>query len=146
MNNIYSAIPRAEDIIASAGQRPTPARCAVLAALLAAERALTHLEIAQRLGGSGQFDRVTLYRVLEWLVRRRLAHKIAGEDRVWRFNAFLAEEEAGHRHAHFQCHLCGSVTCLEGMSTAFALSLPAGFRSQEVELTIRGVCAACSGT
>lgn len=141
-----SDFPHADGIIAATGQRPTPARCAVLATLLAAERALTHVEIAQRLGEAGQFDRVTLYRVLEWLVRHGLAHKIAGEDRVWRFNAFPSEEEAGHRHAHFQCHLCGGVTCLEGMSTAFALSLPAGFRSQEVELTIRGVCAACSGT
>lgn len=136
--------PRPEDTLIAAGQRPTPARCTVLATLLAAERALTHIEIGDRLGEGGQINRVTLYRVLEWLVQHRLAHKIAGEDRVWRFNAFPPEEEASHRHAHFQCSRCSNVTCLEGMSTAFALSLPAGFRSQEVELTIRGLCAGCS--
>ncbi|MDP2154493.1 MAG: transcriptional repressor [Sulfuricella sp.] len=134
---------RTEDIFLAAGERPTPARCAVLATLLAAERALTHLEIGKRLGEGIKVNRVTLYRVLEWLVQHRLAHKIAGEDRVWRFNASLPAEEASHRHAHFQCNRCGSVSCLEGMPTAFALSLPAGFRSQEVELTIRGICAVC---
>jgi Fur family transcriptional regulator, ferric uptake regulator len=140
-----SPLPSPENILLAAGERATPARCAVLGALLAAERALTHGEIGERMGNGNQFNRVTLYRVLEWLVQHRLAHKIAGEDRVWRFNAFPPEEEAGHRHAHFRCNRCVSVTCLEGMSTAFALSLPAGFRSQEVELTISGICADCAG-
>lgn len=134
-----------EDILLTAGERATPARCAVLGVLLAAERALTHVEIGKKLGEKAAVNRVTLYRVLEWLVRQRLAHKIAGEDRVWRFNAFPPDEEASHRHAHFQCNHCRNVTCLEGMSTAFALSLPAGFHSQEVELTVRGICALCNG-
>ena len=144
MSTANSPIPRPEEILLAAGERTTPARCAVLEVLLAAERALTHLEIGARLGEAAQMNRVTLYRVLEWLVQHQLAHKIAGEDRVWRFNAFPPEEDAGHRHAHFRCNRCVSVTCLEGMSTAFALSLPAGFRSQEVELTISGICAACA--
>lgn len=138
-------VPRPEDIIVSAGHRSTPARCAVLATLLAAERALTHVEIGERLAEGVQFNRVTLYRVLDWLVRHRIAHKIAGEDRVWRFSAFQPNEDVNHRHAHFQCKRCSRVTCLEDTPTAFALSLPAGFVSQEAELTIRGVCAGCSG-
>ena len=132
-----------EDILLAAGERATPARCAVLGVLLAAERALTHLEIGARLGM--QLNRVTLYRVLEWLVQHHIAHKIADEDRVWRFNASPPAAEANHRHAHFRCNRCVSVTCLEGMSTTFALSLPAGFRSQEVDLTISGICAECAG-
>lgn len=145
MTRARPATPHPEDILLAAGERPTPARCAVLGVLLETERALTHHEIGDRLGGGVQINRVTLYRVLEWLVRHQLAHRIAGEDRVWRFNAFAPEEEAGHRHAHFRCNRCVSVTCLEGMSTTFALSLPAGFRSQEVELTISGICAECAG-
>jgi len=135
--------PQSENILQAAGQRPTAARCAVLGVLLEAERALTHLEIGTRLGEGVQVNRVTLYRVLEWLVQRRLAHKIAGEDRIWRFNALPPEEGGGHHHAHFQCNQCSNVSCLEGMSTTFALALPAGFRSQEVELTIRGICDTC---
>ncbi|MFA7242406.1 MAG: transcriptional repressor [Sulfuricellaceae bacterium] len=143
MSLSHSPLFRPEDILLAAGERATPARCAVLGALLAAERALTHLEIGARL--ELQLNRVTLYRVLEWLVQHRIAHKIVDEDRVWRFNASPPAETTSHRHAHFRCKRCISVTCLENMSTTFALSLPAGFRSQEVDLTISGICAACAG-
>ena len=133
---------RPEAILLAAGERQTPARCAVLEVLLAAEQALTHLEIAAKL--KTPINRVTLYRVLEWLVRHRIAHKIVDGDRVWRFNASPPAGET-HHHAHFRCNRCVSVTCLEGMFTTFALSLPAGFSPQEVDLTISGICATCSG-
>lgn len=137
--------PSPEALLRAANERPTAARCAVLAVLLDAERALTHLEIAERLSTGQRVNRVTLYRILDWLVERRLAHKIAGEDRVWRFNAFPEGERDTHRHAHFRCTRCGNVTCLADMSTTFALALPPGFRAQAVELNISGVCGGCAG-
>ncbi|MBK8524409.1 MAG: hypothetical protein IPL58_10055 [Betaproteobacteria bacterium] len=36
--------------------------------------------------GAGSLDRVTLYRVLDWLVESGLAVKGADERRVWRFS------------------------------------------------------------
>ena len=124
------------------GARTTPAREQVLDILLAATRALSHQEIesAAREQGSN-FDRVTLYRVLDWLVTQGLAHKIEGQDRLWRFNAVLATE---HGHAHFHCTRCGQVFCLEQMQPSFALTLPAGFQFEKAELTIQGICPGCS--
>lgn len=144
MSNLHAL--HAAELLSAAGQRPTPARCAVLAVLLDAERALTHLEVAERLAARLAVNRVTLYRILDWLVARQFAHKIAGEDRVWRFNAFPGGEGDAHRHAHFRCTRCGRVTCLESMSTAFALALPAGYRAQAVELNISGVCDGCAAS
>ncbi len=148
MDDISPTAAAASGMIRAGGLRSTAARLAVLETLLAAERALTHHEIAARLDCRPPVNRVTLYRVLEWLVRHQLAHKIADEDRVWRFNASPPAESDRdrHRHAHFRCRRCGGVTCLESIPTIFALSLPAGFQSQEVELTIRGLCAACNAT
>ncbi len=58
------------------GQRVTPARLAVLATLLDSPRALSHHDVEVRIGAKSEhFDRVTLYRVLEWLVAQGLAHK-----------------------------------------------------------------------
>ncbi|MFN3594830.1 MAG: Fur family transcriptional regulator [Thiobacillaceae bacterium] len=74
--------------------RATPARVAVLRLLLTADSALTHAEVAARLGGG--VDRVTLYRVLDWLVSRGLAHRIAGEDRIWRFGVNVARATTMH--------------------------------------------------
>lgn len=139
----------AETLLKSAGERSTPARLGVLDILLATPRALTHTEIAaaSRKAGS-ELDRVTLYRVLDWLVEKDLAHKISGEDRVWRFNALAGEakDHAGaHEHAHFQCDRCGRLYCLDGLRPAFAFTLPPGFRCDHAELTLRGLCPDCGG-
>jgi Fur family transcriptional regulator, ferric uptake regulator len=136
-----NALTQAEALIRRHG-RATPARMRVLADLLEAPRALTHGELEQQ--QSHPLDRVTLYRVLDWLVQEGLAHKIAGEDRVWRFNANAAEAPThSHRHAHFRCTHCGKVYCLEQIGTACALDLPAGFRAEAVELTVTGCCPEC---
>lgn len=138
----------AEALLKSAGQRPTPARMAVLDILLATPTALAHADIAAaaRQEGVG-LDRVTLYRVLDWLVEKGLAHKIAGEDRVWRFNATAGAEggrDGAHEHAHFQCTRCGRLYCLDGLRPVFAFTLPPGFRCDHAELTLRGVCPDCA--
>lgn len=131
----------AEALIRGTGARVTRPRVEVLAVLLAAERALTHHEVDKRANRALGIDRVTIYRVLEWLTAGGLAHKIAGDDRVWRFNA--AGREHNHRHAHFQCSRCGTVLCLGELGVQPGVRLPAGFRSQHVELTVKGLCAGC---
>ena len=129
------------DLLAKAGARITPAREAVLDILLAAPRALSHLEVEQAARERGlNADRVTLYRVLDWLVTQRIAHKIEGRDRVWRFNAVVEDD---HAHAHFHCTRCGRVFCLELPEPRMAPALPPGFRFEKAELTLQGVCPEC---
>jgi len=132
---------QAEALIRGTGARLTQPRVEVLATLLAAEHALSHHELEQRIDRSFDIDRVTIYRVLDWLTAQGLAHRIAGDDRVRRFNA------AGHAHegdhAHFQCSRCGTVLCLDEFSAAPAVRLPRGFRPQHYELTVKGLCAGC---
>ena len=136
----------AHQLILSRG-RPTPARVRVLNTLLGSSVALTHSELESRLAETGSLDRVTLYRVLEWLVAKGLVHKIVGEDRVWRFSAAASEAygPAGtHGHAHFQCTGCGKLYCLDELRPVYAFSLPPGFRCEQAELTLRGQCPPCS--
>lgn len=138
---------RATMLLKSIQERPTAARVAVLDILLATPIAITHLEIAAAAQESGLIlDRVTLYRVLDWLVEKDLAHKIAGEDRAWRFNAMTAGPSghgAAHEHAHFQCSRCGRLYCLDELHPVFAFTLPAGFRCDHAELTLKGLCPGC---
>jgi len=138
---ITSTYNSAEHLIREAGARVTQPRISVLRTLLAAPRALTHHEVERRVRRSLPVDRVTVYRVLEWLVANQLAHRIAGDDRVWRFNA-VADEHADE-HAHFKCNSCGTVTCLDELVAKPVVKLPAGFRTQQVELTVKGLCAGC---
>jgi Fur family ferric uptake transcriptional regulator len=132
---------RARALLAQSGGRVTAARSRVLAVLLAAGQVLSHQEVEQRLGKDSSVDRVTLYRVLEWLVASGLAHRVAGDDRAWRFG--FAGHDMTHRHAHFSCNGCGQVFCLNDISMPDGVSLPPGFQSREIDLTIKGLCARC---
>jgi Fur family ferric uptake transcriptional regulator len=128
-------------LIRRIGARATPARVRVLRLLRAAPAALTHHQIEQSLGDLA-LDRVTLYRVLEWLVESGLAHRNTDAQRMYRFSAAAAGEHAAH--THFRCDECGRVFCLDAAPPA-PPSLPAGFSLSRLELDLRGRCARCTG-
>lgn len=131
---------RIESLIHTHG-RVTSARILILESLLKAPHALTHAEVESSVSSSGnRFDRVTIYRVLDWLVSKGLAHKIAGEDRVWRFNA---ANKANHGHAHFHCSECNQVFCLTQLAPG-SIKLPKGYRLNEAKLIIEGLCPHCN--
>ena len=122
------------------GARATPARVRVLRLLREAPAPLTHAEIEARLGDMA-IDRVTLYRVLDWLVDSGLAHKSADAGRVFRFSAASVGEHA--THVHFRCELCGGVYCLDA-SPPVVPELPPGFSLTRMDFDLRGTCARCS--
>jgi Fur family transcriptional regulator, ferric uptake regulator len=132
-----------EEMIRNCGERVTSGRVQVLALLLAQQKALTHHEIEERLRGKHELDRVTLYRVLEWLNKKGFVHKVVSDDRVWRFhgNTHFSQSD---QHAHFECIRCTSVICLDDIKAEYNYPLPAGYQFREIELTVKGLCAACT--
>ena len=138
---------QARERLRSTGERVTSARVKVLATLMQADEALAHLDVQQRLaGGPTEIDRVTVYRVLDWLVEQGLAHRVSGPDRVWRYSVH------GHRataHGHFKCRRCERMFCMRepgSLSRTLRAMLPDGFTGDEVELTVFGRCADCAQT
>ena len=136
------SLEKARAMVQASGDRVTAARVGALAVLLEERRALSHTDIEQALSRQSGVDRVTLYRVLDWLVEKGLAHRIAGADRAWRYS--IASAEHGD-HAHFQCNQCGKVLCLEQLAKPEVRlpRLPSGYRSERVEMTVQGRCAEC---
>ncbi|MGI4849193.1 MAG: Fur family transcriptional regulator [Janthinobacterium lividum] len=117
-----SAAALAEARLREAGVRVTDARVKVLAALLEAPSASSHQDMQELFA---DMDRVTLYRALDCLTEASLAHKIAGDDRVFRYSPgteMAGEGErrgpqaqgTGHQHGHFKCTACARVFCLDG--------------------------------
>ena len=138
----------AEAQLRGASVRITDARVKVLAALLDAERAFSHQDVQEAFS---DMDRVTLYRALDCLTDAGLAHKIAGDDRVFRYSAGTEHgSEPHHQHGHFKCTRCSKVFCLDSIGDAEMLqnalqqSLGKGFRSHDIEFTIKGWCADCA--
>lgn len=152
---VIQGVSVAEKQLKEASVRITDARVKVLATLLDAQRAFTHQEVHENLA---ELDRVTLYRALDCLTDAGLAHKIAGDDRVFRYsagadfgNAISKNEHIQqHQHGHFKCTRCAQVFCLDSISgvgnlqQALQASLGEGFLSHDIELTIKGWCAACA--
>lgn len=157
-HDAQQATALAETQLRQASVRITAARVKVLAALLGAERAFTHQDVQDTFT---DMDRVTLYRALDCLTDAGLAHKIAGDDRVFRYSA--GAEHAGmpagsrsgqrmphHQHGHFKCTRCAKVFCLDSIGEAEALhnalqqTLGKGFHSHDIEFTIKGWCADCA--
>ncbi len=138
-------IPEAEATLRATGERVTDPRVTVLSTLLACDHAVSHLDIAATIAKHHAIDRVTVYRVLDWLVSVGIAHRIAGDDRVWRFMMSNpdAKKTTNHAHAHFTCNTCGQTFCLNKVQPKMNLKLPTGFRTTEVDLKIRGLCAEC---
>jgi len=143
---------RAEVQLREAAVRLTSARVKVLAALLDADRAFSHQDMQDAFT---DMDRVTLYRALDCLTDAGLAHKIAGDDRVFRYSAGAehgARSDAAphHQHGHFKCTRCARVFCLDSIGEAGLLrnaldeSLGKGFQSHDIEFTIKGWCADCA--
>lgn len=124
------------------GARATPARIRVLQLLRATPAAMTHHAIETALGAAVP-DRVTLYRVLDWLVESGLAHRDTDANRVFRFSAAAAGEHAAH--AHFCCEDCGRVFCLDAAPPA-PPALPQGFSLSRMAFDLRGRCAHCCAT
>ncbi|WP_295752004.1 Fur family transcriptional regulator [Undibacterium sp.] len=148
---------RAQNLLRQAQVRVTDARLQVLNVLLETHSALSHLEIQDALP---QLDRVTLYRALDCLTEVGLAHKITGDDRVFRYStgnepqSEHATRSVQHQHAHFKCSLCAKMFCLDGEQSSSSLkeqlsdtlqtTLAKGFKNHDIELTIKGWCADCS--
>ncbi len=130
---------KAFELIQAQAQTPTSARVLVLDTLLNAPLPLSHPEIQKQI--TEPIDRVTIYRVLDWLSAQGFVHSVISPDKTRRFKA--SAQHAQHQHAHFECTVCGQVYCLDEANDAITQSLPKHFVATAIHLNISGICAAC---
>jgi Fur family transcriptional regulator, ferric uptake regulator len=146
----------AEQLMTDAGLRPTKARTAVLNTLLQSTTALSHPEILTALQGIKEIDRVTIYRVLDWLLENTLIHKISTDDRAWKFqlnapkrNYRVADQASNnsllsnHGHAHLHCHNCGTVLCIHELAAHIPQTIFDTYQVSHIEISLKGLCPAC---
>lgn len=139
-----SAFSPVEAAIRATGARATPARVRVLGLLRSAQRPLSHGHIERLLSKDAlpEIDRVTLYRVLEWLGDVGLALKATDARGIFCFTAAKPDVEHA-RHMHFRCTVCGGVFCLD-LEPPPPPELPEGFHVAGAEMDLRGECPDCA--
>ena len=134
----------AKQHIIDADLRPTSARIAVLSVISCADSALSHSEILERLVTQKEFDRVTVYRVLDWLTHHHLVHKISGENRAWKFQISQHTHHAdAHHHAHLLCTVCGKVSCIPELSPQFPKPILKKYHVETIDVHFKGLCEDC---
>jgi len=134
----------AQERLQTAGLKRTRGRVAILAVLLRCRRPLTPQEIYDRM--NMEFDRVSIYRSLHTFSQAGLVHRVEAGDRLWRFAVCKHERHRVHCHPHFTCRSCGTVECLTGVALPPLDNLSPGYRIEEQEVYVRGLCANCSKT
>ena len=106
------------------------------------ELGLSQDQIA-RLLGKKHFDKVTIYRTLESLLKVGLVHKAFIEKRACHYE--LAHNcTASQCHPHFTCTSCGKTHCLTEISLPMAKSPHKGFVIQRQQVRLEGLCPACA--
>jgi len=145
----------AEKLMTDAGLRPTKARTAVLNILLNSHTALSQPEILNALQGVKEIDRVTVYRVLDWLQENALIHKISTEDRAWKYQlnspkrSFKTPSSMpqgmlnNHGHAHLLCQSCGTVLCIHELAAHIPQAIFDTYQVSNIEISLKGLCPDC---
>jgi len=133
---------KARQMLKSAKLYRTAGRVSVLKALLKADGALRQDQIAERLGKK-RFDKVTIYRTLESLVKVGLVHKAFVQRRAGHFELAHNCSET-QCHPHFTCTNCGRTHCLTDMSIPVVKKRHKGFLIQRQQTRLEGLCPACA--
>ncbi|MBC6995563.1 transcriptional repressor [Neolewinella lacunae] len=122
-------------------RRNTPTKAAVLSLLAGADSAMSHDMLLEMLEDS--VDRATIYRILNRFCADGVVHRVLADDGKQYFalcEDCAQQTEHSHNHFHFRCLTCSRVECL---GTEVSVNLPSGYRAENFNGVISGVCSRC---
>lgn len=126
------------------GLGQTAHRLGVLEIIGASPHPLSAQEIIATMNKTQEVNRVTVYRILDLLVERRLVERISAGDRSFRYG--LAPNVNHEAHAHFYCIECKEMACLSPNHVDLSTeSLQQSFLGliERVEVRLDGICEEC---
>jgi Fur family ferric uptake transcriptional regulator len=136
--------PLSSCVPAPLGQRHTRQRDAILLAITDAKGPVSIQQILERAQAAlGSLGIATVYRTLNLLQEGKRIQTIILPDG----QTCYERSGLGH-HDHFQCRKCRNVYDLEvcPLHLAAGTIIPGGYLVQDHEMTLYGICPACSGT
>ncbi len=137
-------IQQLKQMIRDTGLKCTSTRLAVLQFLVDIHRPVSIQEVIQNLKDTS-INEVTVYRILDSFVEKKLVQQVDHWDRHRLYEAHL-EEGCQSNHAHFSCRECGQVLCLEdsGSWQLATVVLPPGYVANQIRFQIEGICPQCN--
>lgn len=124
--------------------RRTAPRQAVLDVFVKEQMALSQPELEHLLKES--CDRVTIYRTLTTFLEKGLIHKVLDDAGAAKYALCAhdcdSDHTHNHNHVHFKCEQCGQTRCLDDVHVP-AFSLPKGYKVNETNVLLQGLCSDC---
>jgi Fur family ferric uptake transcriptional regulator len=136
------SVLQARSMLKAAKLYCTKGRVAILKVLMKTDKPLSQEQISRRLGEK-HFDKVTIYRTLESLLKVGLVHKAFMDKRACHFELANNCTES-QCHPHFTCTSCGKTHCLMEISLPMAKSPHKGFVIHRQQVRLEGLCPACA--
>jgi len=131
-------------LLQNSGLGSTPNRLKVLEVIGNNNYPLNPREIIDILSRSTDINRVTVYRILDLLVEKKLIDRISSGGRSFHYG--LAPNEHHQPHPHFYCRECGSMECLNPESLHLDIKpLNRTFPGliDNVQVCLDGICKNC---
>ena len=131
-------------LLENSGLSSTPNRLKVLEVIGNNNYPLNPREIIDLLSRTTNINRVTVYRILDLLVEKKLIDRINSGGRSFYYG--LAPNEHHQPHPHFYCRKCGSMECLNPESLHLDINpLNRTFPGliDNVQVCLDGICKNC---
>ncbi len=90
-------------------------------------------------------DKSTIFRSLTVLLEHHAIHSFEDGSGSTKYEICNSHEEDCHiedRHVHFYCEKCRRTICLDDIKVPM-VQLPEGYCANEINYTIKGICADC---
>ncbi len=89
-----------------------------------------------------QFDKVTVYRILQSFLEDGIIHKAISDDgNSYYFKCKSCKEIHFHNHYHFRCNVCNKVECI---NEEIEVKIPQNYTIEKINFWITGVCKSCN--
>lgn len=123
---------------------PTPHRLSVMEVIGNSTSPIGANEIYKRICKTVDINRVTVYRILDLLVEKKLVERLSGMGRSLLYGISPCEHHPAH--PHFHCKKCGAMYCLQPFTFNIDIKNLHGVfagEMKDVEIRINGVCRDC---
>lgn len=131
----------AEELLASAGVKPTSNRLLVLRTLVESELPMSLVELETSLE---TMERSSILRVLNLLLAHDVIHTMEDGRGVTKYELCHGD---GHcsiedMHVHFYCEKCGRTYCFEDLAVP-RISIPPAYSVRSINYMLKGLCPSC---
>lgn len=130
-----------EKYLEAHGVKPTAVRLLVWEEVTEQSETFSLQDMEQRMPHT---ERSSIFRALKLFAEHHLLHIVDDGTGIQKYCVCRCEDNHHINHIHFNCRICGKTYCLEDYAIPL-VKMPEGFKMEEAEYVVKGICLKCSG-